>query len=287
MAGFAISFLISFYVFFLNILMTSLGMAFTYGVTRILNLAQGTFFVLGGYLASVFAWQMGLAFGIAAAAAASLALGPLFYFYVKALGRTELEQLFATYALLLIGEGLFKLVFGNGDYTTASLADGLGSVEVLGQQVPYSYLWGGAVAAALLALMYLLLARTRAGLYMRAVRDDAEMASALGINVREVGLSASALGILITAASGAASSMWQAFTLGLSGQILVYAFASLVVGGIGDLLGVVAASAVISAVRTAAVFLYPQLELVAIYLVVIAVLLTRPSGLFARHARLA
>ncbi|MFP3193423.1 MAG: branched-chain amino acid ABC transporter permease [Thermoproteus sp.] len=287
MAGFAISFLISFYVFFLNILMTSLGMAFTYGVTRILNLAQGTFFVLGGYLASVFAWQMGLAFGIAAAAAASLALGPLFYLYVKALGRTELEQLFATYALLLIGEGLFKLVFGNGNYTTASLADGLGSVEVLGQQVPYSYLWGGAVAAALLALMYLLLARTRAGLYMRAVRDDAEMASALGINVREVGLSASALGILITAASGAASSMWQAFTLGLSGQILVYAFASLVVGGIGDLLGVVAASAVISAVRTAAVFLYPQLELVAIYLVVIAVLLTRPSGLFARHARLA
>jgi branched-subunit amino acid ABC-type transport system permease component len=287
MAGFAISFLISFYVFFLNILMTSLGMAFTYGVTRILNLAQGTFFVLGGYLASVFAWQIGLAFGIAAAAAASLALGPFFYLYVKALGRTELEQLFATYALLLIGEGLFKLVFGNGNYTTASLADGLGSVEVLGQQVPYSYLWGGAVAAALLALMYLLLARTRAGLYMRAVRDDAEMASALGINVREVGLSASALGILITAASGAASSMWQAFTLGLSGQILVYAFASLVVGGIGDLLGVVAASAVISAVRTAAVFLYPQLELVAIYLVVIAVLLTRPSGLFARHARLA
>jgi len=287
MAGFAISFLISFYVFFLNILMTSLGMAFTYGVTRILNLAQGTFFVLGGYLASVFAWQIGLAFGIAAAAAASLAFGPLFYLYVKALGRTELEQLFATYALLLIGEGLFKLVFGNGNYTTASLADGLGSVEVLGQQVPYSYLWGGAVAAALLALMYLLLARTRAGLYMRAVRDDAEMASALGIDVREVGLSASALGILITAASGAASSMWQAFTLGLSGQILVYAFASLVVGGVGDLLGVVASSAVISAVRTAAVFLYPQLELVAIYLVVIAVLLTRPSGLFARHARLA
>ena len=95
------------------------------------------------------------------------------------------------------------------------------------------------------------------------------------------------LGVFATSLLGAVAATWQAYTLGLSAEVLIYAFAALVIGGLGNLWGVAAASALVAAVRTAAVMVYPELELLAIYLVVIAVLLVRPGGIFTRHARVA
>jgi branched-subunit amino acid ABC-type transport system permease component len=281
-----INVLVALYAFFLNLLAVSIGMAFIYSVARVLNLAHGAFFVLGGYLATALITSLGPAPGALATAAILVTLPPLFSLYVR-FARDELEQLFVTYALLLLMEGLFKLVFGYGNYTLADLAAGLGAVFIGGQRIPNAYLLGGAAAAGLMAVLYLLLYKTRLGLYMRAVSDDREMAAALGVRSPLVQHLSIFLGVFTTSLLGAVAATWQAYTLGLSAEVLIYAFAALVIGGLGNLWGVAAASALVAAVRTAAVMVYPELELLAIYLVVIAVLLVRPGGIFTRHARVA
>jgi branched-subunit amino acid ABC-type transport system permease component len=281
-----INVLVALYAFFLNLLAVSIGMAFIYSVARVLNLAHGAFFVLGGYLATALITRLGTAPGALATAAILAALPPLLYLYVR-FARDELEQLFVTYALLLLMEGLFKLVFGYGNYTLADLAAGLGAVFIGGQRIPNAYLLGGAAVAGLMAVLYILLYKTRLGLYMRAVSDDREMAAALGVKSPLVQHLSIFLGVFATSLLGAVAATWQAYTLGLSAEVLIYAFAALVIGGLGNLWGVAAASALVAAVRTAAVMVYPELELLAIYLVVIAVLLVRPGGIFTRHARVA
>jgi branched-subunit amino acid ABC-type transport system permease component len=277
--------LVALYAFFLNLLAVSIGMAFIYGVARVMNLAHGAFFVLGGYLATALITSLGPAPGALAAVAILAVLSSLLYLYVR-LARDELEQLFVTYALLLM-EGLFELVFGYGNYTLADLAAGLGAVFIGDQRIPNAYLLGGAAAAGLMAALYLLLYKTRLGLYTRAVSGDSEMAAALGVRSPLVQHLSVFLGVFATSLLGAVAATWQAYTLGLSAEALIYAFAALVIGGLGNLWGVAAASALVAAVRTAAVMVYPELELLAIYLVVIAVLLVRPGGIFTRHARVA
>jgi branched-chain amino acid transport system permease protein len=277
--------LVALYAFFLNLLAVSIGMAFIYSVARVLNLAHGAFFVLGGYLATALITSLGPAPGALATVAILAVLSSLLYFYVR-LARDELEQLFVTYALLLM-EGLFKLVFGYGNYTLADLAAGLGAVFIGDQRIPNAYILGGATMAGLMAALYILLYKTRLGLYMRAVSDDREMAAALGVKSPLVQHLSVFLGVFATSLLGAVATTWQAYTLGLSAEVLIYAFAALVIGGLGNLWGVAAASALVAAVRTAAVMVYPELELLAIYLVVIAVLLVRPGGIFTRHARVA
>jgi branched-chain amino acid transport system permease protein len=281
-----INVLVALYAFFLNLLAVSIGMAFIYSVARVLNLAHGAFFVLGGYLATALIIRLGPAPGALATAAILAALPPLLYLYVR-FARDELEQLFVTYALLLLMEGLFKLVFGYGNYTLADLAAGLGAVFIGDQRIPNAYLLGGATVAGLMAALYILLYKTRLGLYMRAVSDDREMAAALGVKSPRVQHLSIFLGVFGTSLLGAVAATWQAYTLGLSAEVLIYAFAALVIGGLGNLWGVAAASALVAAVRTATVMVYPELELLAIYLVVIAVLLVRPGGIFTRHARVA
>jgi|ADKH01.1.fsa_nt_gi Branched-chain amino acid ABC-type transport system, permease components len=281
-----INVLVALYAFFLNLLAVSIGMAFIYSVARVLNLAHGAFFVLGGYLATALITNLGPVPGALATAAILAALSSLLYLYIK-FARDELEQLFVTYALLLLMEGLFKLVFGYGNYTLADLAAGLGAVFIEGQRIPNAYLLGGAAVAGLMAVLYILLYKTRLGLYMRAVSDDSEMAVALGVRSQLVQHLSIFLGVFTTSLLGAVAATWQAYTLGLSAEVLIYAFAALVIGGLGNLWGVAAASALVAAVRTATVMVYPELELLAIYLVVIAVLLVRPGGIFTRHARVA
>lgn len=270
--------------FWVNLVLLSLGLAVVYGSSRILNLAHGAFFALGGYLASYLAFKMGLA-GIALAPAISLPAGILFYYYIKGLASGELEQIISTYALLLIMEGLFKYVFGIGNYTASDQATSLGAVALGDAQLPISYLLGFATAVIALGGFAYYLNKTRSGMYARAFIDDREIAEAFGVNARAVEILLVTLGVFLAILGGAVASMWQAYGLGVSAEVLPYAFAVIVIGGLDNIWGVAAAAALVSALRTAVVYLYPELELVVLYLVVLAVLALRPRGLFARHAR--
>ncbi|AEA12680.1 inner-membrane translocator [Thermoproteus uzoniensis 768-20] len=271
-------------IFWIDLVLLSMGLAIVYGSSKILNLAHGSFFVLGGYLASYLASDLGLV-GIPLAALAALPLSALFYLYIKAFARSELEQIVATYALLLIMEGVFEYVFGVGLYTSATQAAGLGMLEIAGAQLPTAYLIGAAAAAAALGGFAYVLYRTNFGAYARAVIDDREMAESLGVNTRRAEILLVLIGVLFAVLGGALASMWRSYGLGLAAEVLPYAFAVIVIGGLENIWGVAAASAIVSAVRTVVVYVYPRLELVVLYIVVLAVLAIRPQGLFARHVR--
>ncbi|CCC81063.1 branched-chain amino acid ABC transporter permease [Thermoproteus tenax] len=273
-------FLVPVLIFWINLTTLSLGLVIVYGSTRVLNLAHGSFFALGGFLASYFAGMWGLG-AVALAVAVAVPASLLFYLYVKSLASGELEQIVATYALLLIMEGIYKYLFGSGLYTTASYAAALGSAG----PVPAAYLITAAAVLLALALFAFMLYRTTLGVYSRAMLDDKEMAESLGVNVRVVEAVLVMIGIVLATAGGALASMWQSFSLGISAEVLPYAFAVIVIGGLDSVWGIVAASALVSLVRTAVVFFYPRLELVILYLIVLAVLILRPKGLFVRHAR--
>jgi len=115
--------------------------------------------------------------------------------------------------------------------------------------------------------------------------DRLKMAAVLGVNTRLVYTVAVVLGILTALLEGAFSSLWQNFTIGLARVLLVYAFAVVTVAGFGNVTGAVVAALLISTLRTLAVFYFPELEFLVIYIAVIAVLLLKPSGLFTRHER--
>jgi len=272
--------------FWIYLSLLSIGLQFIYGVARVLNLAHGAFFVLGGYLASAFVhWGLWYWPAVAAAAAVGLALGAAFYAAVARLLGNELYQLFFTFSLFWIAEGLFKLFFGFGLYNTYDEAKAMGLVRLGGAEMPAAYLAGAGVLALAVVGIYLLLYRTPLGLYIRATVDRPEMAAVLGVNTRLVYTVAVALGVSTALLGGAVSSLWQNFTIGLAGVLLVYAFAVVTVAGLGNVTGAVVAALLISVLRTLAVFYFPELELLVIYIAVIAVLLLKPSGLFTRYER--
>jgi len=276
--------LLSLLLFWAYLALLSLGLQFIYGSARVLNLAHASFFVLGGYLASYFANWMPLAASIAVAAAAGAAAGALFYFYIR-WARDETTQLFLTYSLFWLMEALFRTAFGYGLYNTTTQALALGSVAVADQQVPVAELIGVLMILTTMALFYFLVYRTAFGMFLRAAVDRPDMAAAVGVPVEKVALLGIALGSAVAAFGGAVSSMWQNFSIGLAGTLLVYAFAAVAISGLGNIFGVLASSLIISAIRSAAVYYFPELEIFAIYIAVLAVLAVRPQGLFVRYER--
>jgi len=276
--------LLSLLFFWAYLALLSLGLQFIYGSARVLNLAHASFFVLGGYIASYFANWMPLAASIAVAAAAGAAAGALFYFYIR-WARDETTQLFLTYSFFWLMEALFRTAFGYGLYNTTTQALALGSVAVADQQVPVAELIGVLMILTTMALLYFLVYRTAFGMFLRAAVDRPDMAAAVGVPVEKVALLGIALGSAVAAFGGAVSSMWQNFSIGLAGTLLVYAFAAVAISGLGNIFGVLASSFIISAIRSAAVYYFPELEIFAIYIAVLAVLAVRPQGLFARYER--
>jgi len=280
------SLIISTALFWSYLVLVSIGLQFIFGVLRILNLAHGSLFVAGGFLASILATRLGdLIVAIIFATLFGFLAGLGFSVYVKLSGEGELKQLLSTFALFWLLEGVYKLLFGYGLYNTYDYANLLGSLKIGGQIVPASYLAGMAIVVMTLTTLYILIKRTTFGVFLRAVIDEPEMAEALGIDVGKIALLGSAIGVATTTLGGAVSSMWQNFSIGLAGEILIYAFAAVAISGVGNIFGVVASSLIISAIRTLAIFYAPEFELFAIYVAVIATLALRPLGLFVKHER--
>lgn len=268
--------------FWTHLVLLSVGLQFIYSSAKTLNLSHGSFFVLGGYVASWAFAALGN-FGIAVFAAVGIAAlaGAAFYIGVSRLARDETSQLFFTFALFWIFEGIYRTVFGVGIYNAYAFAEGLGRAA----GIPWAYILGATAAAATLAAVYLLLYKTPWGLYLRAAGDNPQMAEALGVKSGLVHGTGVVLGVALAALGGAVSSMWQSFTPGLAGVALVYAFAVVAMAGLGNVMGALVASLIISLIRTASVFYAPELELFSIYIAVLAVLAVKPSGLFTRHER--
>ncbi len=270
----------------------AVGLTLIYGVMKILNMAHGSLYALGAYSAASLTgrWLAGghaplgsYAILLLAAIAVGVTVGPLIergilrFMY----GREEIVLVLATYALFLILEDAIKLLWGVDPYFISEPYGLLGSFDLGGLSYPVysaalvlvSIVTGGALAWAL--------GRTRRGKMLLAVIHDREMSAALGMNVRRVYLVTFTLGATLAAIGGALTSPTISVAPGIGVEVIVLAFAVVVIGGLGSFAGAALGALIVGMVRSGAVHYLPQVELFSIYVVMAVVLIARPKGLFS------
>jgi len=267
------------------------GLTLVYGVMRILNIAHGSLYALGAYagtsLVLVYlktggpAPLMYLAL-LAGAVVAGAIAGPL----VERLllrpiyGREEVVQLLVTYSLFLILEDVMKLLWGVDPYYVAKPYAFLGTVTIAGVRYAWYQLLLIAVATATGVLVSLAIRGTRLGRMIVAVTADREISATLGINVGRVYTLAFTAGAILAGLGGALVAPLISVAPGMSVEAIVLAFAVVVIGGLGSLEGAALGALIVGITRAAAVQLFPEIELATVYLIMVAVLLFRPRGLF-------
>ena len=267
------------------------GLTLVYGVMRILNIAHGSLYALGAYagtsLVLVYLKTGGppplmyLAL-LAGAVVAGAIVGPL----VERLllrpiyGREEVVQLLVTYSLFLILEDVMKLLWGVDPYYVAKPYAFLGTVTIAGVRYAWYQLLLIAVALATGVLVSLAIRGTRLGRMIVAVTADREISATLGINVGRVYTLAFTAGAILAGLGGALVAPLISVAPGISVEAIVLAFAVVVIGGLGSLEGAALGALIVGITRAAAVQLFPEIELATVYLIMVAVLLFRPRGLF-------
>jgi branched-chain amino acid transport system permease protein len=273
------------------------GLTTIYGVMRILNMAHGSLYALGAYAAASLAgawlragWEpMGsYAMLVLAALLVGLVVGPLIergllrFCY----GRDEVVLVLVTYALFLIIEDVIKLVWGVESYFVSEPYGLLGNLEMGALSYPlYSAVLVGAAVVVGVGLRFGIYG-TRYGKLLTAVIHDREVSAAMGIDVNRVYLVTFTLGTMLAAIGGALTAPTVSVVPGMGVEVIVLAFAVVVIGGLGSMQGAMLGALIVGLVRSAAVHFFPQVELFSIYLVMALVLAVRPRGLFvAAEAR--
>jgi branched-chain amino acid transport system permease protein len=221
---------------------------------------------------------------LGAALASGLVLGPLVERGVVrwTYGREPVMQLLVTFSVFLILEDLTKLVWGVSPYYAYQPYQLLGQVRVGGIDYPaYSFLLLLVAGVTGLGLWWFV-RRTRFGRVVVAVIHDPEISVAMGVNLSRVYVTTFALGAVLAALGGAFTAPMISVVPGIGVEVIVLAFAVVVVGGLGSLEGAAVGALLIGLVRAAAVHLVPVVELFTIYVVMAAVLLVRPLGLFGK-----
>jgi branched-chain amino acid transport system permease protein len=270
------------------------GLQVVFGVQKIFNLACGSFYALGAYTGvSAVAWYAG-AGGPPGLFLLPLALGGLLVGIVGlpvergllrfVYDRDETFQLLMTFALVLMMEDLIRMIWGTAPRSTAGYYLTYGQARLLGATVPVYNLI--VIAASLIIATGLgwLLTRTAFGRIMRAAADNREMAEALGVDMRRVYAKVFTLGTALGTLGGALVIPATAAMSEMGIELIVEAFAVVVIGGLGSMRGAVVGALVVGVLRSAAISVYPELEMLLIYLIVIAVLIFRPRGLFGAAA---
>src|SRR3982751_327298 len=272
-----------------------------FGVTRVVNFAHGSFYMLGLYAAVWFAERfagigaLGWWGGVLLAALAGAAVGALIEMVLlrRLYGAPELYQLLATFALVLVIRDAALWIWGSEDLLGPKAPGMKGAVEIAGRLFPSYDVFSIFVGPVVLGALWLLLTKTRWGLLVRAATQDREMVGALGVNQRWLFTSVFALGTFLAALGGALQMPHEPANLNLDLALIGEAFVVVVVGGMGSIGGAFVAAILVAMVKAfciaagtvdlfGAPFPLSKLTLVAEFLVMAVVLVWRPSGLFGR-----
>jgi branched-chain amino acid transport system permease protein len=270
----------------------ALGLTLIYGVMKILNMAHGSLYALGAYVAATLigAWfTAGLnpygslallalsALLVGAIAGPIIERGLLRFMY----GKDEIVLILVTYAIFLILEDVIKLVWGVESYTAFQPYGLLGNIDI--GELPYTVYDALLVAIAVLVgvAVTFVLTRTRQGKLLVAVIHDREISAAMGINVGRVYFITFTIGTMLAALGGALIAPKVSVVPAMGVEVIVLAFAVVVIGGLGSLPGAALGALIVGLVRSAAVHYLPEVELFSIYLVMALVLIVRPKGLFS------
>jgi branched-chain amino acid transport system permease protein len=262
------------------------GLTLIFGIMGVINLAHGSFYMLGAYLAFSLARSLGnfwlaLVAGVAAALVLGAVLEALLMKYLYR--RDHLDQVLLTYGLILVIEEARSLLWGDdvhGVKVPELLQFSIPLTDTLSYQ---SYrLAVGAVCAAVAAGMYWLIQRTRLGMTIRAGAVDRDMVQSLGIDVGLLYRLVFALGVALAALAGMLAAPISSVFPGMGGHVLIVSFVVVVIGGLGSVKGAFIGALAIGLADTFGKVLVPQLAGMMVYLLMAAVLLWRPQGIFGR-----
>ena len=262
------------------------GLTLIFGIMGIINLAHGSFYMVGAYLAFSLTRQMGnfwlaLVCGIVIAALLGVALEWLVIRFLYE--RDHLYQVLLTYGLILIFEECRSLVWGDdvhGVQVPVALAYSIPLTDTLSYQTYRLAMSGFCLAIAF--GMYWLIQKTRLGMMIRAGSFDRDMAQSLGINIGLLYRLVFALGLALAAFAGMLAAPVSSVFPGMGNQVLIVSFVVVVIGGIGSVRGALVAALAIGLADTFGKVLVPQIAGMVVYLLMAGVLLWRPTGLFGR-----
>ena len=268
------------------------GLSIIFGVTRIVNFAHGSFYMLGAYCAYSFSQflmvRLGAPFGFwAGIVLAALIVGLVGTLIEVTLLRRiyrapELFQLLATFGVVLVVQDAALAIWGREDLLSPRAPGFRGVVEILGERFPQYHLLLICLGPAVLAALWLLFHRTRWGTLVRAATQDREMTGALGVNQRWLFTSVVFLGSVLAGLGGALQIPKEAVNLQMDINIIVEAFAVVVIGGMGSVTGAFLAALLVGEISAFGVLLFPKLTLVLTFLVMAVVLVIRPYGLLGK-----
>ena len=272
-----------------TLFLVSAGLTLIFGVTRVVNFAHGSLYMLGAYIAYTITTQwtpnaFNFFGGLLVAALAVAAIGALLEFVVlrRIYSSPEIFQLLATFGVVLIVQDVALAIWGPAELF-APRAPGLrGSVEIAGAFVPQYSLFVMAVGPLVYALLWWVINRTRWGVWVRAASQDRETAGALGLNEPVLFTSVFALGGFLAGLAGALQIPRETVNLQMDLSILIEAFVVVVVGGLGSVTGAFWSALLIGMLHAYGSWWIPQSTLVLIFVVMAAVLILRPYGLLGR-----
>ena len=269
------------------------GLQLVFGVQKIVNLACGSFYALGAYFGVSFIGYVSAAGlspwlmmpGLVVAGVLIGFVGPPIERLLRTVyTRDESFQLLLTFALVLMFQDVFRFVWGSNPRSLDSAYLIYGVINAREFSVPVYNLLVIAVAIATAAGFGAFLQRTNYGRILRATAENRGMAEALGVDVRRLYAVVFTLGTVLGTTAGALVVPTAAASLDMAIDFVIEAFAVVVIGGLGSMRGALAGALIVGLIRAYAIVLYPEAEVLAIYVIVIAVLLLRPAGLFGRQA---
>jgi len=267
----------------------AVGLTLIFGVLDIINIAQGILVILGAYLSYVLSVHLhiDLFLGLLVTVPAMFVIGVAIYWaFIRPLrGRERTSMsLLASYAVAIIIEGVLYWIFSPG-YVQLNAWYVTSSVKVLGFYLPYIYLFGFALAVALVVALYLILYRTRFGRSVRATMQDQTASRLIGINVTRVAAVTFGIGVAVTAVGGMVyGATAGGFNPNSGYDLISRLLAIIILGGLGSIGGALAASIFMITLESVVDIWSPNWAIVVFYAALVIVLTFRPAGLFGRQA---
>jgi branched-chain amino acid transport system permease protein len=263
------------------------GLTLIFGIMGVINLAHGSFYMIGAYMAFALApyfadqFVLMLLVGTLLAALFGFVLEWVFFSYLYQ--REHLQQVLMTYALILVFEEARAMLVGNDVHGVQAPAWLAGSFA-LGSLMSYPWyrLFASAACIVLALGLYFVVNKTRLGMMIRAGASNRDMVRGLGINIKLLYRTVFAGGVALAALAGMIAAPMSSVYPGMGGSVLIICFVVVVIGGIGSITGALIASLLVGFVDTFGKVFFAELSGIGVYLLMAIILVWRPEGLMKR-----
>ena len=261
------------------------GLSLIFGVMRIVNLAHGAYFLLGGYVALTVIWTTGswlLALPVASLAIALLGLA-MERVFLRPLGFDPLRQVLLTVGFAFLFQQAALDIWSGNNFDINPPPALQGSIAIGGLYLPLYRIFMIAVAAAIGLVLWLAMEKTRLGAAVRATVDDAEMARGVGIDTSRISMLIFGLGAFLAALGGVIGGAFLGIYPGLDFEMLPLAFAVVIIGGMGSLGGAAIGALAVGLADNFGKALFPEISYFTLYAPMVLILAIKPTGLFGRE----